>query len=643
MYIHIADFTDDNVRMILPPTADGQAPIVFTYTVSGLNNAIGMAFDRTYIHLADGVDDNVRMILPPSADGQAPIVFTYTVSGLNTIQGMAFDNTHIHLADATDDNIRMILPPSADGEAPTVFTYTVDGIVNPHGMVFDGTYIHITDFHNDNVRMILPPTADGQAPIVFTYTVSGLNTATSMAFDGTYIHLADLTDDNVRMILPPTADGQAPIVFTYTVSGLGDPQGMTFDGGLSSQATLTLSTTDTNIRAGEDVDFTIASDIDITDFLLTDIAITNGTANTLSSSGANMWTLNVTAGSAGTMTIAIGEDAVDPGNVAFSQNFTVSARVVATITFDDAQGESGGSTGVNIAFSEPVTGLQLSELTASSGTLSNLTGSGASWEADLAFPATGSGTVDIDLAIDSTTPQNAAASASIDYQEPLELAWIVPTAPTDNTFPVTLTSNHELTGVALSDFRIRIADNSEPVIILDATNATLTEVAGTNNWQLDISLTGTLDGEYTARVRRNSLMFDGMNVPTPALASAPFTIDSSLGVDAVLDITLDATSVETSEIVNATFSFDKAVGDFDAADVTVTAGATKGALTDNGDNTYSMPITAPSTGTGTIAVSVAADVVTPGNNADSASFTYTEPAVPLGFGSETIAAQAWTL
>ena len=59
-------------------------------------------------------------------------------------------------------------------------------------------------------------------------------------------------------------------------------------------------------------------------------------------------------------------------------------------------------------------------------------------------------------------------------------------------------------------------------------------VAGTNNWQLDISLTGTLDADYTMRVRRNSLMFDGMNVPAPALASAAFTIDTSLGVDAVL-------------------------------------------------------------------------------------------------------------
>ena len=230
-----------------------------------------------------------------------------------------------------------------------------------------------------------------------------------------------------------------------------------------------------------------------------------------------MWTLNVTAGSAGTMTILrLREDAVDPGNVAFSQNFTVSARVVATITFDDAQGESGGTTGVNIAFSEPVVGLLLSHLTASDGTLSNLTGSGTSWEADLAFPATGSGTVDVDLAIDSTTPQNDEATASIDYAEP---------------------------------------------------------------------------------------------------------------ADAVLDITLDATSVENGEIVNATFTFDITVGGFRRNDVSLTGapGSARGPLVDNGDNTYSMEITAPATGSGTVTVTVQEDRVTPGNNTDSASFTYAPP------------------
>ena len=40
-YIHITDFNDANVRMILPPSADVQAPIVFTYTVDGVGNPQG--------------------------------------------------------------------------------------------------------------------------------------------------------------------------------------------------------------------------------------------------------------------------------------------------------------------------------------------------------------------------------------------------------------------------------------------------------------------------------------------------------------------------------------------------------------------------------------------------------------------------
>ena len=88
---------------------------------------------------------------------------------------------------------------------------------------------------------------------------------------------------------------------------------MTFDGAITSQATLTLTTTDTDIRAGEAVDIDIASDIDITGFTASDITVTGGTRGALTGSGMD-WTLSVTAGAAGTMTIAIAEDAVSPGN-----------------------------------------------------------------------------------------------------------------------------------------------------------------------------------------------------------------------------------------------------------------------------------------------------------------------------------------
>ena len=178
------------------------------------------------------------------------------------------------------------MPPSADGQAPTVFTYTVSGVGSPEGITFDGTHIHLSDYTDNNVRMILPPSSDGQASIVFTYTVSGLGDPAGMAFDGTHLHIADFSDNNVRMILPPDADGQAGTVFTYTVSGVNNPTGMTFGGAIQSQATLTLSTTDTDIRVGEAVDIEIASNIDIRNFTASDCTVANGTRGALTINSA---------------------------------------------------------------------------------------------------------------------------------------------------------------------------------------------------------------------------------------------------------------------------------------------------------------------------------------------------------------------
>ena len=59
---------------------------------------------------------------------------------------------------------------------------------------------------------------------------------------------------------------------------------MAFDG--AGQATLTLSTTDTDIRAGEPVDIDIDSDIDISNFVASDCTVTNGTRGALTINSA---------------------------------------------------------------------------------------------------------------------------------------------------------------------------------------------------------------------------------------------------------------------------------------------------------------------------------------------------------------------
>ena len=114
--------------------------------------------------------------------------------------------------------------------------------------------------------------------------------------------------------------------------------------------------------------------------------------------------------------------------------------------------------------------------------------------------------------------------------------------------------------------------------------------------------------------------------------------DPPAETDAVLDITVSPANVQTSGIATVTFTFDKAVSGFSAADITISAGA-KGALSGSGAS-YTMPVTAPSSGSGTLTISIAADAVSPGNNADSVSFTYAEPVPVLSFGSETIANQS---
>ena len=102
----------------------------------------------------------------------------------------------------------------------------------------------------------------------------------------------------------------------------------------------------------------------------------------------------------------------------------------------------------------------------------------------------------------------------------------------------------------------------------------------------------------------------------------PFTLPADTVADAVLNIRLDDSLVAPGDVVTATFDFDETVTDFVAADVSVSNSATKGTLEGSGD-TYTMEITALTTDEGSVTVSVAADAVSPGNNADSATFRWT--------------------
>ena len=423
--LHIADGSNDNISVIGYDTADGDtADALRTYTTTDSTDVQSIVYDGTHIHVTNWQQSTVR-VYAVNLSGVSPVVRSYTVTGISQPSGMAFDGTHIHIADRASDNIRVIAPDTADNGTATILrTYEVTGLEDCRGMAFDGENIHAADYTDDNIRVFAPDTPDnGTATVIRTYTVRDVNHSRSIAFDGVNIHVSDVNDDNFRVVAVPTAGGAQTVLRTYEVTDVGNPRGMTgIPVTTTTQANLTITTTHGDIYAGQSVTFAIASDIDITDFTLSDINTTGASHVSLSTFGERMWRLQVTADDgAGEIVISIAENVVDPGNIAVSETFTRNARITPTIAFSNTDLVPNQQTLATITFPQDVNGLTRADLTLDVGTLGATltTVSRTVYRIPVTAPSSGSGSMTLTLSEDAVTPPNTAVSASIDYVETL--------------------------------------------------------------------------------------------------------------------------------------------------------------------------------------------------------------------------------
>ena len=112
------------------------------------------------------------------------------------------------------------------------------------------------------------------------------------------------------------------------------------------------------------------------------------------------------------------------------------------------------------------------------------------------------------------------------------LGWEVPSEAVGNTFSATLTSNVALDAApTVGELRLRDDDNSDPIVSLTSSNTTITAITGTNNYLIEVELTGTYDDDYTIRINGNTVEYNGAYVNSAQLASAVFSIDSSIGAN----------------------------------------------------------------------------------------------------------------
>ena len=120
------------------------------------------------------------------------------------------------------------------------------------------------------------------------------------------------------------------------------------------------------------------------------------------------------------------------------------------------------------------------------------------------------------------------------------LGMTVPTGTVDNTFTVVLTSDIALESSSLDvgDFVLR-RENGE-FTGLNSTNANLTAVAGTFNWNLNFDLgNADFDNNFTVRLRPNRITDSvGDTVPSSSINSDEFHIDSDYvePVEEVIDV-----------------------------------------------------------------------------------------------------------
>ena len=370
----------------------------------------------------------------------------------------------------------------------------------------------------------------------------------------------------------------------------------------SALPSVTITSDDSDIHEGETFITTFEWSEDVTGFATGDVTVTGATKGTFTATDADTYTLQLTAGSgAGTITVTVDEDAVALGNIETAQDFTRSALPTVDITVNNADIQEDDEFTASFTWSESVSGFTQADITITGGTHTGFGGSGTTYQTTVTA-ASGEGEIVITVAEDAVSTGNAEYSETFTRSGTPTVD--ISTDDTDiragETVDIDLVFSESVTGLATGDFTI--------------TNGTINSLSGSGT-------TYTL--EVTASTTAGTL-----TIELPATAVTPNIVAASqdFTINALPTVTITASDdpVENGEETTFTFQWSESVSGFNTADVTISAG-TKGTFTAVDADTYTLVVTAPSSGTGQIEATVAEDAVTLGNAETSHSVDY-EPA-----------------
>ncbi|MCB8964662.1 MAG: T9SS type A sorting domain-containing protein [Bacteroidales bacterium] len=386
---------------------------------------------------------------------------------------------------------------------------------------------------------------------------------------------------------------------------------------MAAQPTVVISSTEPNPTNASSFEVTITFSEAVDGFEVGDIVVANCTLSGFNPTANPVFTVSVTPTSNGLLTVGVPASVCtattggdnNQASPTFSRMYDIQSPTVA-ITSTETSPTNASPIPISITFNESVTGFAIEDISVTNGSASNLSGSGASYTANITPSGQGSVSVDISagVATDGAGNGNAAAptfSVTYDSQSPTVAITSTETSPTNATpIPISITFNESVTGFAIEDISV--------------TNGSASNLSGSGaNYTADI--TASIAGAVKVDIAVGAVTDAAGNGNN---AAPQFSIDFD-NVGPSVTITSTANSLTNVSPIPITITFSKLVTGFVLEDISVTNGTASG-FSGSG-TTYTASITPSAQGLVTVNViaNVAYDNVSNGNTAaDPLSITY---------------------
>ena len=303
-------------------------------------------------------------------------------------------------------------------------------------------------------------------------------------------------------------------------------------------------------------------------------------------------------------------------------------EIIPTISIADSQIERGELTTATITFPSAHTGFTIDDLSVDFGSISNfIIVDALTYTVDITAPTFSIGDITLRLSANALTGNtNPEVTATVSWVAAAFGAnWIVPTSPVGLMFTSELRFVVPVSGFILNDIRLRSED--AVAFVLSGQNATITPIAGTNNYLISIDASSEITGSalYSFRLRARSVTYDGLAYPAATIDSPEFTIDDTIGQIATFTITTPTATAISGVPIVFSIASNIGVNGLTDADITVVGGVAE--PIQGSGSAYTVRVTPPSTGSGSITLTIAENAVDELNNETSLSINYSSAVV----------------